>query len=120
MADNVLDYSQPEMFARLDVPQFRPIEGLPDDPVGICAAAQALVIQPADAAALGDRCGPTRGEEHTAVNELIAALTDLDPSPLHLPRTPRPALRPQPFCEASATRTYGGVVGARTVAPLAV
>jgi hypothetical protein len=53
MADGVLDYSRPGLFTALDAAQLPLIEGLPDDPVGICAAAQGLVIQPNDATAAG-------------------------------------------------------------------
>jgi hypothetical protein len=88
MAHALLDYSQPGPFTRLDAAQLRLMEDLPDDPVGICAVAQGLVIQPADAAAsgiVGDRLAE---KDIRPVSELIAALTALDPSPLHLPRRP--------------------------------
>ncbi|MFB7287855.1 hypothetical protein [Actinacidiphila glaucinigra] len=49
----VFDYSRPGPFTSLDAAQLPLIEGLPDDPVGFCAAVQSLVIQPTDAAASG-------------------------------------------------------------------
>lgn len=54
MTDDVLNYSLPGPFTSLDASQLPLIEGLPDDPVGICAAVQGLVIQPTDAAANRD------------------------------------------------------------------
>ncbi|MGW6907816.1 transglutaminase-like domain-containing protein [Streptomyces sp. NPDC054940] len=88
MTDDVLDYSEPGPFTTLDAAQLPLIEGLPDDPVGVCAAVRNLVIQPTDATALGIPEGRTAEKNIRPVNELIAALTALDPAPLHLPRTP--------------------------------
>lgn len=88
MADDEFDYAQPGPFTTLDAAQLPLIEGLPDDPAGVCAAVRGLVIQPTDAARLGiaeDRMGE---RNIRPVNHLIAALTDLDPAPLHRPRTP--------------------------------
>ncbi|MEV0938216.1 transglutaminase domain-containing protein [Streptomyces phaeochromogenes] len=88
MADDALDYSQPGPFTSLDATQLQLIESLPDDPVGICAAVQGLVIQPTDAAALG--IGEARLAEKNIrpASELMAVLTALDPSPLQQARTP--------------------------------
>lgn len=88
MADDVLSYSQPGRFTSLDTMQVQLIEGLPDDPVSICAVAQGLVIQPADATAAG--IGDDRIPEKNLrpASKLIAVLTTLDPSPLHDARTP--------------------------------
>jgi hypothetical protein len=88
MADDVLRYSQPGPFTSLDPAQLPLIDGLPDDPVGICAAAQGLVIQPFDATAAG--IGADRLEEKNIrpASRLIAVLTALDGSPLQDPRAP--------------------------------
>jgi hypothetical protein len=88
MTDDVLNYSRPGPLTSLDSTQLRLIEGLPDDPVGICAAVQCLVIQPTDAAASGVPENRITEKNIRPVNELIAALTALDPAPLHRPRTP--------------------------------
>ncbi|EKX64397.1 transglutaminase-like domain-containing protein [Streptomyces ipomoeae] len=88
MTDDVLNYSRPGPLTSLDSTQLRLIEGLPDDPVGICAAVQSLVIQPTDAAASGVPENRITEKNIRPVNELIAALTALDPAPLHRPRTP--------------------------------
>ncbi|MEU3277731.1 hypothetical protein [Streptomyces antibioticus] len=88
MTDDVLNYSLPGPFTSLDASQLPLIEGLPDDPVGICAAVQGLVIQPTDAAASGIPEDRIAEKNIRPVNELIAALTALDPAPLHQPRTP--------------------------------
>ncbi len=53
MANDVFDYARPGPFTSLESAQLRLLEGLPEDPAGICAAVQGLVIQPADAAASG-------------------------------------------------------------------
>ncbi|MYS91662.1 MULTISPECIES: transglutaminase-like domain-containing protein [Streptomyces] len=88
MTDDVLNYSRPGLLTSLDSAQLRLIEGLPEDPVGVCAAVQGLVIQPADAAALGVPEDRIAEKNIRPVDKLITALTALDPAPLHQPRTP--------------------------------
>ena len=89
MADSVLDYAQPGPFTALDTAQLRLLDGLPDDPVGICSAVRHLVVQPGEATALGVPEERIAERNIRPVGELIAALTALDPAPLHRPRTPR-------------------------------
>lgn len=88
MTDDVLNYSRPGLFTGLESAQLRLIEGMPEDPVGVCAAVQGLVIQPADAAELGVPAGRIAEKNIRPVDKLITALTALDPAPLHQPRTP--------------------------------
>ncbi|MFI6318739.1 transglutaminase domain-containing protein [Nonomuraea sp. NPDC050556] len=88
MTDDVIDYSRPGPFTSLDTTQLQLIEGLPDDPVDICRAVQSLVIQPADAGALAISERRIAEKNIRPVNELINALTALDPAPLHQARTP--------------------------------
>lgn len=88
MTHDVLDYARPGPLTTLDAAQLPLIEGLPEDPVGICAAVQNLVIQPTDATALGIPESRKPEKNIRPVSELIAALTALDPAPLHRPRTP--------------------------------
>lgn len=88
MTNDVLNYSRPGPFTGLDSDQLRLIEGLPEDPVGVCAAVQGLVIQPAEAAALGVPADRIAEKNIRPVDKLITALTALDPAPLHQPRTP--------------------------------
>lgn len=88
MTDDLLDYTRPGPCTRLHPTQLRLIEGLPEDPVGICAAVQSLVIQPADAAASGVPGDRIAEKNIRPVSKLITALTALDPAPLHHPRTP--------------------------------
>ncbi|MFD8717732.1 transglutaminase-like domain-containing protein [Streptomyces sp. NPDC059629] len=88
MTDDMLDYSRPGPLTRLTADQFRLLEGLPDDPVGICSVAQNLVIQPADAAAAGVSEERFAEKNIRPVSELIAALTTLDPAPLCQTRAP--------------------------------
>ncbi|MCF2532250.1 transglutaminase-like domain-containing protein [Yinghuangia soli] len=92
MADDRLDlefdYARRGPFTALDAMQIRLTAHLPDDPVGICTAAQGLVIQPADAAAQGIPEARIAEKDIRPAADLVAALTALDPSPLHLARTP--------------------------------
>jgi hypothetical protein len=88
MTADALDYSQPGPLTRLASGQVGLIEDLPDDPVGICAAVQSLVIQPTDAAALGVPEERLAEKNIRPVNELVARLTALDPAPLHHARKP--------------------------------
>jgi hypothetical protein len=88
MADDVLSYSQPGLFTSLDPTQLRLIDALPDNPVGLCAVAQGLVIQPHDAAAAGISQDRIPEKDIRPASELIAVLTALDPSPLSHARTP--------------------------------
>ncbi|ETK31632.1 transglutaminase-like domain-containing protein [Microbispora sp. ATCC PTA-5024] len=88
MADDVLDYSLPGPFTSLDPSQLRLAEGLPDDPVGICAAAQGLVIHIFDVGPLNLPEDRLAEKDIRPVNALITALTALDPSPLHQARPP--------------------------------
>lgn len=88
MADDVLRYSQPGPFTSLDPAQLALVEGLPDDPVEICAVAQGLVIQPSDAAASGIDAGRLEEKNIRPARRLIAVLTALDASPLQGARAP--------------------------------
>ena len=88
MATHLLDYSQAGPLTSLEPAQVRLAEELPDDPVRICAAVQHLVIQPGDASALGVPEHRLAEKNLRPVNKLIAALTALDPAPLHQPRQP--------------------------------
>ncbi|WP_055534046.1 transglutaminase-like domain-containing protein [Streptomyces graminilatus] len=93
MTDDALDhsiahYSIPGPLTRLAADQSRFIRELPDDPVGMCAAVQLLVIQPADATELGLPETRFAEKDIRPVNELVARLTALDPSPLHYGRPP--------------------------------
>lgn len=87
MTDGLLDYSRPGVFTSLDVAQLPLIEGLPKDPVGICAAVQDLVIQPSDAAVSGISEDRMAEKNIRPVNDLIKVLAGLDPAPLHTART---------------------------------
>jgi hypothetical protein len=91
MTDDALGYfrySRPGPLTRLAADQWELIRNLPDDPVGICAAVQSLVIQPTDAAALGVPEERLAEKNIRPVDKLVATLTALDPAPLHHPRTP--------------------------------
>jgi hypothetical protein len=88
MADGVLDYSRPGLFTTLDPAQLRLLEGLPDDPVGIGAVAQGLVIQPHDATAAGLGADRIAEKDIRAASGLVAVLAALDDSPLQHAREP--------------------------------
>jgi hypothetical protein len=72
----------------LDPAQARLADGLPDNPVGICAAVQGLVIQPDDATAVGVPEHRLAEKAIRPVSALIEALAVLDPAPLRHPRAP--------------------------------
>jgi len=88
MTDDSLDHSLPGPLTRLAADQAWLVKGLPDDPVGICAAVQRLVIQPDDAVALGLPERRFAEKDIRPVRELVATLTALDPSPLDHGRPP--------------------------------
>ena len=88
MTDDALDYSSPGLFTTLDPAQLRLVEVLPDDPVGICAVAQGLVIQPHDATAAGLGADRIAEKDIRAASELVAVLVALDASPLQHAREP--------------------------------
>lgn len=86
MTDDALDYSRPGPFTRLTAEQAGLLEGLPDDPVGICAAVQGLVVQPADAEVAGVPGERLAERNIRPVAELVAILAASDPAPLHRAR----------------------------------
>ncbi|MFE4695922.1 transglutaminase-like domain-containing protein [Streptomyces sp. NPDC056738] len=88
MTDDMLDYARPGLLTLLTPDQLGLIKGLPDDPVGVCAAVQGLVVQPTDAAALGVPEERLAEKNIRPVSALVATLTELDPAPLHRARTP--------------------------------
>lgn len=82
------DYARPGPLTLLAPEQLWLVRELPDDPVGVCAAVQYLVIQPADATELGLPERRFAEKDIRPVRELVATLTALDPSPLHYGRPP--------------------------------
>lgn len=88
MADDELRYSQPGLFTSLDATQLHLMDALPGDPVGICAVAQGLVIQPHDAVTSGVGQDRIPEKDIRPASELLAVLTALDPSRLHHARAP--------------------------------
>lgn len=88
MATDSFDYSQIGPLTGLEPAQVRLAEGLPDDPVAICAAVQSLFIQPGDASALGVAEHRLAEKNLRPVSKLIAALTAVNPAPLHQARRP--------------------------------
>lgn len=92
MAADPLDYRQAGPLTRLEPAQVSLTEGLPDDPVRICAAVQSLVIQPGDAAALGVQEHRLEEKNLRSVSKLIEALIAVDPAPLHQARLPEARL----------------------------
>ncbi|MER5213841.1 transglutaminase-like domain-containing protein [Streptomyces sp. NPDC002838] len=88
MTDDLLNHSRPGPLTRLRTEQSDLMEGLPDDPVGICAAVGRLFVQPYDATRLGVPESRIAEKNIRPVSELVAALTALDPAPLRRARTP--------------------------------
>ncbi len=83
-----MDYSAPGSFTSLSPDQLPYLAGLPDDPVGICAAARELVIQPHDALAAGVPEDRMAERDIRPARTLVGVLTSLNPAPLSEPRTP--------------------------------
>jgi hypothetical protein len=86
MSDEAFDYRRPGPLTRLDPAQTRLGEGLGRDAVTICAAAQSLVVEPADATAAGVPEHRLAERNIRSARALIDVLTALDPRPLHEPR----------------------------------
>jgi hypothetical protein len=86
MSDETLDYSSPGPLTRLDPAQVPLGEGLAQDAVSICAAAQALVVEPDDATAAGVPEQRLAERNIRPARALIDVVTALDPRPLHEPR----------------------------------
>lgn len=86
MSDQMFDYSCPGPLTRLDPAQVQLGEGLGLDAVSICAAAQALVVEPNDATAAGVPEHRLAERNIRSARALIEVLTGLDPRPLHEPR----------------------------------
>ncbi|WP_030910220.1 transglutaminase-like domain-containing protein [Streptomyces sp. NRRL F-5126] len=83
-----LDYSSAGPLTGLAPGQVPLADGLPHDPVGICATVQALFIQPGDASALGVAEHRLAEKDIRPASALVAALTALNPAPLRLARKP--------------------------------
>jgi len=82
------DYRQPDLMTALTDEQVQLTAGLPDDPAGICAAVQHLVIQPDDAIAAGVPESRLAEKNIRPVSRQIEVLAALDPAPLSKPRPP--------------------------------
>ncbi|ANS69781.1 hypothetical protein SLINC_7557 [Streptomyces lincolnensis] len=88
MTEDLLDHSRPGPFTRFRAEQSATMDGLPDDPVGICAAVHSLFIQPFDAVPLGIPEERMAERNIRPASDLVDRLTALDPAPLHRTRTP--------------------------------
>ncbi|MFD9003248.1 transglutaminase [Streptomyces sp. NPDC059582] len=88
MADLVIDYLHPGPFTTIDPGQFWLLQGMTDDPLAICAAAQALVVLPGEASALGVPGRRSEEQSIRPVRDLMAILAKRLPEPLHHPRSP--------------------------------
>lgn len=88
METSAIEYGRPGPLTTLLAAQLPLADGLPDDPVGICAAVHDLVLHPMQAPAAG--VPETRLAEQSIrpASDVIAALAALDPTPLRQPRTP--------------------------------
>ncbi|WRZ95412.1 transglutaminase-like domain-containing protein [Streptomyces sp. NBC_01007] len=88
MSPDSFDYSRRGPLTGLEPAQIELAGGLPDDPVGICAAVQNLFIQPGDASALGVAEHRLAEKNLRPVSKLVEALTAVNPAPLHQARRP--------------------------------
>jgi hypothetical protein len=83
-----IDYAAPGVFTTVAPEQIPLTKGLPEDPIGICAAVQQLVIQPTDAPAAGVPEDRLAERNIRPASALIDALVARNPAPLHVPRPP--------------------------------
>ncbi|MFJ8796160.1 transglutaminase [Streptomyces sp. NPDC102487] len=85
---HVIDYLHPGPLTGVDAAHAWVLQELPAEPVEICAVAQALVVRPEEARALG--LPEHRIEERNirSARSLIAVLAQLYPERLHRPRPP--------------------------------
>jgi hypothetical protein len=89
MGDQTLDYSHPGPLTHLEPAQVALGAGLARDAASICAAAQALVVEPDDATAAGVPEHRLVERNIRSARALVDVLTALDPRPLHEPRHPQ-------------------------------
>ncbi|MFD6494253.1 transglutaminase domain-containing protein [Streptomyces sp. NPDC059944] len=85
---HVIDYLHPGPLTGVDAAHAWVTQELPADPMDICAVAQALVVSPVDAQALGLPAHRTEERSVRPVRGLIAILAQLYPERLHRPRPP--------------------------------
>lgn len=85
---HVIDYLQPGPLTRVDAAQAWVLQELPTDPMEVCALAQALVVPPADAQALGLPARRLEERNIRPVRGLVAILAHLYPERLRRPRPP--------------------------------
>lgn len=88
MTDAALYYVTSGPFTTFPAEQEDLLRTLPDDPVGICAAAQGLVIQPGDAAAAGLPDDRQAERNIRSMSEVVDLLAARSPEPLHEARPP--------------------------------
>jgi hypothetical protein len=67
----------------------RVLDGLPEDPIGLCRVASGLVIQPHDAIAAGVSSSRVREKDIRPAGRIIEALLAVDGAPLTSPREPK-------------------------------
>lgn len=81
-------YASPGPFTELSQPQVELVRAIGSEPEGLCRAAQAILIPPADA--FGADLSPLRMAERNtrAARLLLDRALELDPSPLDEPRQP--------------------------------
>ncbi|MFJ6835452.1 transglutaminase domain-containing protein [Streptomyces sp. NPDC091209] len=86
MVNVVIDYVQHGPMTFLDPGQHWLLDGLPDDPVSICASARSLVLSPEDATAAGVPKDRLKEQNIRPVRDLLAVLSRLWPERLVSPR----------------------------------
>lgn len=101
MDSTVFDYRTPGAFTAIRPDQAPLAAGLPDDPVGICAAVAGLVVSPEDATAAGVPGHRHAEREIRPVAGILDVLAALDPAPLD--RAREPARRVVGTCRHLAT-----------------
>ncbi|MFG2961454.1 transglutaminase domain-containing protein [Streptomyces sp. NPDC048291] len=82
MVNETIDYAQQSPITRLTRHQHGLLDGLPRDPLSICASAQNLVVSPQEAIAAGIPENRIKEQGVRPVRDLLAILTELWPERL--------------------------------------
>ncbi|MFE5138329.1 transglutaminase [Streptomyces fagopyri] len=85
---HIIDYLRPGPLTEVDTAHAWALQDLPSDPTALCTAAEALVVRPAEARALGLSARRLEEQNIRSVSGLVEVLTRLFSARLHSPRPP--------------------------------
>ncbi len=87
-SETPLDYAEPGPLTDLGTVSRDVLDGVPSDELGICRCVRRLFISPLAATALGVKADRLSQRNIRPARALAAALLELDPAPLDVPRPP--------------------------------